>query len=135
MHGNWGWKGKQYGLQRVEFTDRITFEILKIEAASDGFGLTFTEGLAEGHGEKPTDYTVQQWWYKPTPQYGGPKMDLETLSITGITLSPDRKRVHLVIPGLKDRHVVYFLLNEELKGVTGQYLWSGEAWYTLNSVP
>ncbi len=135
MHGNWGWKGQQYGLQRLEFTDRSTFEILKIEAVSDGFDLTFTEGLAEGQGEKPAVYTVQQWWYKPTPKYGGPKMDLETLSITEITLSSDRKRAHLAIPGLKDRRVVYFLLSEELRSVTGQSLWTGEAWYTLNSAP
>ena len=135
MNGNWGWKGKQYGLQRLEFTDRITFEILEIQATPDGFDLTFTAPLAEGLGEKTEDYTVQQWWYKTTPRYGGDKMDLEILAIKKIRLSADRTQVHLEIQGRKENHVIYFRLDEHLESISGQSLWSGEAWYTLNEIP
>ena len=135
MTSNWGWKGTQYGLQRLEFTDEIVFEILKIQATPTGFAVTFTEPLAEGHGEKPDDYALQQWWYETTPRYGGDKMDLESFYPSEVTVSPDRKTVHLEIPGLNEEWVVYFLLNEKLRSPAGQSLWSGEAWYTLNSIP
>ena len=135
MTGDWGWKGTQYGLQRLEFTDEIVFEILKIQATPEGFDMTFTEPLAEGHGEDPDDYLLQQWRYEATARYGGDKLDLESLSPNNLTVSPDRKTVHLEIPGLNENRVVYFLLNEELRSSAGRSLWSGEAWYTLNSIP
>ena len=135
MNGNWGWEGKQYGLQRLEFTDKITFEILKIEATAVGLNLTFTAPLAEGQGEKTEDYYIQQWWYQTTPRYGGDKMDLKTLSPRKITVSDDGRHVYFEIPGMKEESVIYLLLNEELQSTSGQALWSGEAWYTLNNIP
>ncbi len=78
---------------------------------------------------------MQQWWYLPSPKYGGPKMDLENLQISRMELSADRKRVYLEIPGLKKEHVVYFRLPEYLQSSSGQGLWSGESWYTLNNIP
>jgi len=135
MNGNWAWKGIQHGLQRLEFTDKVAFEVLKIKATPNGFDIIFTEPLAEAHGQKPDDYFLQQWWYESTPRYGGDKMDLETLYPSKVVVSPDRKTVHLEIAGLKEKSVVYFLLSEVLRSSTGQPMWSGEAWYTLNSIP
>ena len=135
MTGDWGWKGTQYGLQRLEFTDESVFELLKVEAAPNGFDVTFTEPLADGHGDDPDDYQLQQWRYEATARYGGDKLDLESLSAEKVEVSPDRRTVHLEIPGLNENRVVYFLLDEDLRSATGQSLWSGEAWYTLNSIP
>lgn len=135
MTGDWGWKGTQFGLQRLEFTGESVFEILKIEATPAGFDVTFTEPLAAGHGDTLDDYLLQQWWYQPTARYGGDKMDLETLAPGNVTVSADRRTVHLEVPGLNEGWVVYFLLNDELQSSTGQSLWSGEAWYTLNAIP
>jgi cytochrome c len=47
----------------------------------------------------------------------------------------DGKRVYLEMDGLQKEHVVYFLLPQSLESATGQQLWSGEAWYTLNNIP
>ncbi|MDA0197037.1 MAG: cytochrome C, partial [Bacteroidetes bacterium] len=135
MNGGWTWEGKQYGLQRLEFSDRITFEILKIEATAVGLNLTFTEPLAAGDGEEIKDYFIQQWWYEATPRYGGDKKDLESLYPRKISISNDGKQVNLEIPGMKEESVIYLLLNEELQSASGQPLWSGEAWYTFNSRP
>jgi len=78
---------------------------------------------------------VQQWWYLPTADYGGPKMGLEKMKITKVTLSEDRKRVYLEMPGLKKEHVIYLRLPEDLKSTGGQSLFSSETWYTLNNIP
>ena len=91
--------------------------------------------MEEGKEIHPADLLTQQWWYQPTENYGGPKMDLEILTITQMKLSEDRTRLYLEIPDLKEEHVVYFRLPEDLQSENGQALWSSEAWYTLNRIP
>ncbi len=135
MVGGWGWKEKQYGLQRMKFNGKLTFEMLAVRAKPKGFEIEFTEALAPGNELKPSDFIVQQWWYLPTADYGGPKMDLEKMKITRVSVSEDRKRVYMEIPDLKKQHVVYFRLPEDIKGVSGQSIWSSETWYTLNNIP
>ncbi len=133
MVGGWSWQGKRSGLQSIKYNGNSTFEILSIQSTGPGFLIEFTEPLAEEHGNSPLDYLVQQWWYLPTPSYGGPKMDLETLAISKLEMAEDRKSVNLVIPELKSGRVVYFRLQDDLVSAHGNHLWSGEAWYTLNN--
>ena len=135
MSGGWSWQNKKHGLQRMVYNEKVTFEILSIKALNDGFELKFTEPLNENSGNKSQDYTIQQWWYLPTSAYGGPKMDLENLPIKKIDISSDRTSVKLTIPNLKKENVIYFRLNDQIKSVSNQFLWSGEAWYTLNNIP
>lgn len=135
MKGNWGWGGKQFGLQRLKYNEKTTFEMLAVRAMPDGLEIEFTEALGEGEGEKQEDYLIQQWRYVATSNYGGPKVDLESLPIKGIKLSVDRKKARLIIPGLKREHVIYIRLNEDLKSKSDQGLWSSECWYTLNNIP
>ena len=135
MVGGWAWQENQFGLQRLEFNGESTFEILAIRATSDGFEIEFTQPLANDVGNNPDDYTLQQWWYKPTAAYGGPKLDLEDLVIQNVSVSNDRKKVRLTLPGIKPEHVIYFYLGEHFTNDSGQKLWTGESWYTLNSIP
>jgi len=134
MVGGWTWKERQYGLQRMKYNGKSTFEMLAIRAKPKGFEIEFTMPL-EQRDLKRSDFIVQQWWYLPTQNYGGPKMDLENLKISAITISGDRKKVYLEIPGLKKERVVYFRLPDELRNAKGESLWSSEAWYTLNNIP
>lgn len=134
MVGGWSWKGNQYGLEKINYNGKSTFEMLAIRAKNNGFEIEFTEPVSEEFLEDEL-LEIQQWWYQPTPSYGGPKMDLETLKIIKSEFSGDRKKVYLEIPGLKSEHVIYFKLNETLKSQSGSGLWSSEAWYTLNQIP
>jgi cytochrome c len=135
MVGGWSWKEKQYGLQRLKYNGKVTFEMLAVRAKPKGFEIEFTEPIDAGTQLKPDDFLVQQWWYLPTEKYGGPKLDLEKLNITNINISEDRLRVYLEISDLKKEHKVYFRLPENLQSNRGQSLWSSEAWYTLNNIP
>ena len=134
MVGGWSWKERQYGLQRMKYNGKPTFEMLAIRAKPGGFEIQFTMPLGEKE-LKPADILVQQWWYLPTADYGGPKMDLQELKIRSIKISGDRTKIYLDIPGLKKEHVVYFRLPDDLKNTNGQSLWSSETWYTLNNIP
>lgn len=135
MVGGWSWKEKQYGLQRMKYNGKVTFEMLAVRAKPGGFEIEFTEPLKPGTKISLSDFLIQQWWYLPTPDYGGPKKDLEKLKITRFTVSQDGKRVYIEIPGLKKEHVIYFRLPDDIQSANGQSLWSSEAWYTLNNIP
>jgi len=135
MVGGWSWKEKQYGLQRMKYNGKLTFEMLAVRAKPRGFEIELTEPLDSEKEINLPDFLVQQWWYLPTEGYGGPKMNLEKLKVTSFRISKDRTRVYLEISGLKKEHVVYFRLPETLRSASGQYLWSSEAWYTLNNIP
>ena len=134
MVGGWSWKEKKYGLQRMKYNGKRTFEMLAIRAKPKGFEIEFTEPLKPGK-ISATDFLIQQWWYFPTSNYGGPKLDLEKMKITALKISDDNSRVYLEIPDLKKEHVVYFRIPEDLQSASGQSLWSSEAWYTLNNIP
>ncbi|MDX1476581.1 MAG: family 16 glycoside hydrolase [Saprospiraceae bacterium] len=134
--GNWSHTGKLwYGLQRLKYNGKSTFEILAVRAKSDGIELEFTEPLQEGDGWDPNDYDVRQWQYVPTEEYGGPKVGAERLRILSANVSEDRKRVFLELAGMQPDRVVYVHLLDQYVSAEGGQLWSTEAWYTMNQIP
>lgn len=135
MVGGWSWRNKRYGLQRLVYNGKPTFEMLSVSAKPHGFEIEFTEPLSEEALKHVDEWQVQQWRYESTEKYGGPKLDLQSLPIRQFDISDDRTKVSLEIPGLKERHVVYFRLPENLPAQSGNPLWSSEAWYTLNHIP
>jgi cytochrome c len=135
--GNWGHAGKlSFGLQRLTFNNKVTFEMLAIRARPAGIEIEFTEALKPGSGDKASDYGIRQFHYKPTGEYGGPKLDDQPLTVKTVTVSADRKKVSLVLAGMKPNHVVYVRLNKQtLRSASDQSLWTTEAWYTMNRIP
>ncbi|MCK0147162.1 c-type cytochrome [Arenibacter sp. F26102] len=135
MVGGWTWKEKKYGLQSIRYNGKPTFEMLAVRAKPEGFEIEFTQPLTNILEVDISDFFLTQWWYKPTEEYGGPKMDLEGLEVTATNLSKDGKKLYLEVPGLKKEHVVYLRIPDNLQSANGQNLWSSEAWYTLNHIP
>ncbi len=134
--GNWGQEGKLwYGLQRLKYNGTSVFEMLAVRAKTNGMEIEFTEPLREGEGWDAYSYLVKQWWYKPTVNYGGPKMDEETLNVVSASVLADRKKVFLEIPGLKPGHVVNIHLRNLPLSDLGHEIWTTDAWYTLNNIP
>ncbi|RME92724.1 MAG: glycosyl hydrolase, partial [Bacteroidetes bacterium] len=131
--GNWQHSGKLwYGLQRLKYNGKPTFEMLKVSARTNGMEIELTEALDERFGADPTAYEVQQWYYQPTADYGGPKLDQQDVAVRSVHISDDRKKIFLELPGLKEGYVVYIHLPYHWTSTNGQPLWSTEAWYTLN---
>jgi cytochrome c len=134
--GNWSQQDKLwYGLQRLEYNQQSTFEMLAVRAKSDGIEIEFTEPLREGDGWDPAHYQVKQWWYKPTVEYGGPKMDEQNLSVSSASVSADRKKVFLEIPGIQSGHVVNLHLRNLPISDLGHEIWTTDCWYTMNAIP
>lgn len=135
-NGNWSHTGKKwYGLEKIKYNQKTTFEILAVRAKANGMEIEFTEPLAINSGNKPTDFEFTQWKYIPTMQYGGPKNDPTILDVLSISYSKDRKKVFVELDGLKSGYVVYINLSKSLIGKTAGKIWANKGWYTLNKIP
>ena len=132
------WQANQglnwFGLQRLKYNGKTAFEMLAVRVKSNGMEIEFTEPLQEGDGWQPSEYEVSQWYYKPTKDYGGPKLDNKELTVKSATVSDDRMKVFLELDGMKEGHVVYIRLRNKFISDNGQELWSPECWYTLNKI-
>ncbi|MEP6647866.1 MAG: family 16 glycoside hydrolase [Saprospiraceae bacterium] len=134
--GNWQQSDKLwYGLQRLKYNGKPTFEMLAVRAKTDGVEIEFTEPLKDGDGWNVNDWEVKQWRYVPTADYGGPKVDLEKLKVSAAYVSADRKKVSLKLVGMKPGHLVYIHMANPYVSDSGLQLWSTEAWYTMNQIP
>ncbi len=134
--GNWAHAGaKWYGLQKLTYNNKPVFEMLAVRAKSNGIEIEFTEPLSERSGNTAADYEIKQWYYKPTKDYGGPKLGLENLPVKSVNISADRKKVFLELGGIKPNHVVYVRLAGVFLTDKNASLWSTEAWYTMNQIP
>ena len=134
--GNWGQEGKlTYGLQKLTPNGTTAFEIKAMRAIAGGFELEYTQPVSDATAANlAARYRAGQWRYVPTPAYGGPKVDEESLPVASATLSADRLKVTLKLNNLKPGRVVYVRSPRPFTSTSGQSLWSTEAWYTLNSL-
>ena len=135
--GNWGQEGKlRFGLQKLTPNGTSVFDMKTMKATATGFKIEYTEPLSEETVAKlPTAYRLEQWRYVPTPQYGGPEVDRETLPVTAATVSGDRRTVTLTVAGLRRDRVVHLRSPRPFSARDGETLWSTEAWYTMNELP
>lgn len=135
--GNWGQEGKErFGLQRLGYNGKTTFEMLAVRPAKNGAEIELTEPLKDnGLPVYLTDYLVSSWTYVPENTYGGPKVDEKTLPVKSVTISKDRKKIFLEFDGQAPGRIVYIKLPAEFESQRGDLLWSTEAWSTVNSVP
>ncbi len=134
--GNWGHSGKKwYGIQKFAYNGKSTFEMLAVRAKTNGLEIEMTEPIGESYGNSASDYEIKQWYYKPTADYGGPKLGIEMLKVKSVNVSDDRRKVFLELDGMKPNHVVYVHLNSTLISDQNHELWTTTAWYTLNKIP
>lgn len=134
--GNWGQEGKErFGLQKLTYNGKTTFEMLAVRTKTDGLEIELTEPIADGMGNDPSYFELESWRYEPTPFYGGPKLDIRRHAAKSVHVSRDRRRVFLEIPELQPGRVVYLRLDPTLRSKTGQGLWSTEGWLTMNEKP
>jgi type 1 glutamine amidotransferase len=130
----WSWRGTRTGLQRlVPVRGGGTFEYHSIKATPEGFEIRFTQPADRTQLEDPKAYNVRQWRYVPTPDYGGEKIDEETLRVTEATAAPSGLSVRLRVEGLDAGRCVF--IRADVESAARAPIWSPDAWYTLNEIP
>jgi hypothetical protein len=131
----WGSTGtKPFAIERVDYTGKIPFEIMKMEAQSDGFKLTFTQPVDPQTAGDIKSYLMQTFTYIYRAGYGSPEVDHTNPTIKSIAVAPDNMSVKLTIEGLQRGHV-HKLVSAGVKSKEGSPLLHNEAYYTLNYIP
>ncbi|MEM7475156.1 MAG: hypothetical protein AAF483_09210 [Planctomycetota bacterium] len=134
----WYWVDPQgkptfQGLERLTPTDEKVFEIKSMRITSNGFTLNFTQPVPKATLEATANYSLKQWMYRASSDYGGPKINLQILQVSNAEASKDRKTVTLTVPGVKEGYLVH--LTTDPVSVDGEAIWSGDVWYTVNRIP
>ena len=135
--GNWGQEGKErYGLQRLAYNGKTTFEMLAVRPMKNGAEIEFTEPIKDnGLPLYLSDYYVDSYTFVPENTYGGPKVDEKQLAVKSVSVSKDRKKLFLEFMGEAPNRILYFKMPSELQSASGELMWSTEAWTTVNLVP
>ena len=131
--GNWNWRDKRFGLERLRATGKDAFEIARVSAESDGLTVQFTRAIDSAWLGDAKNFALRQWRYEPTAQYGGPKIDDEAVEVVEAVPGKAGDTVFLRAPGIKAGRVVYLHANPV--STDGETIWSAEAWYTMNAKP
>ena len=134
---NRGWNSlgtKSYGLQRLQWTGKVPFEIKTMSARPDGFVLTFTQRVDSRTATNPKSYLLSSYTYPYHSKYGGEEIDVKTLTVKSSTLDAAKQSVHLKIDGLRAGYV-HELHADGVKDPKGQPLLHKAAYYTLNRIP
>ncbi len=131
----WSSLGTQaYGLQRVRWNGVTPFAIQEMRAQPDGFELVFTSEVDPASAALPASYALKSYTYLYSNAYGSAEIDALPLTVTGATVSPDRRRVRLRIDGLRAFYV-HELRAAGVRSGAGAVLAQPEAYYTLNRIP
>ncbi|MEL7238014.1 MAG: DUF1080 domain-containing protein, partial [Planctomycetota bacterium] len=142
-NGNWQHSAAPYwfGLQKLDWTGDVPFEMLAIRPGNGGVELEFTQPLAEGE-LSPSSFRVRQFRYEPTKDYGGPKVDDRRLEVASVTANAERTKVWLQLgdaDAMKPGHVIYVNLRDRgrdaVRSIDGAEPWTTEGWYTMNVMP
>ncbi len=131
----WGSRGNQTdGLQRLEWTGHVPFEVREMQARPHGFRLVFTVPVDLERAQDPASYRMESYTYRLHAQYGSPEVEQKTLSIESITVSEDGLAADLKIAGLR-RGYVHELHLPGIRAEDDRPLAHAVAYYTLIEQP
>ncbi|KAB7732962.1 hypothetical protein F5984_03185 [Rudanella paleaurantiibacter] len=86
---------------RLRYTGKPVPLPTRLNVETDGVTLTFARELAEKSTRNPANFTVKSWEIRRSRKYGSERYNTQTLSVSAVKLSQDRKSVKLMLPGLK----------------------------------
>jgi azurin/glucose/arabinose dehydrogenase len=131
----WGSTGKEaYGLQRLEWTGKMPFEMKTVRAQPDGFEIEFTAPADKKTAQNPAAYAITSFTYKYHPVYGSPVIRDKTHKILGVRLSEDGMKARLVVEGPREGYI-HQIQAADIRSQENKPLLHETAYYTLNRIP
>ncbi|MDA0684700.1 MAG: plastocyanin/azurin family copper-binding protein [Bacteroidetes bacterium] len=131
----WGSTGPApYGLQRLEWTGLMPFEVKSVEARPDGFELTFTKPVEKAIAADPASYHVEGFTYMYHSTYGSPITNQETAPVRGVEVAEDGLSARIAVDGLRKGYIHELKLTS-MRSEEGDPLLHDVAYYTLNEIP
>ncbi|WP_158969231.1 hypothetical protein [Paraglaciecola sp. L3A3] len=123
--------GKPFGLQKVVWDGTTPFELHNIKLTKTGFTLTFTDKV-DVNSVSLDSFSAQQWNYHYSGNYGSPKMNLEAVKPSKVSLSADKLTVTIDMPLTADKLVQIDFPG--LKDINGRNVGVEKVYYTLNQL-
>jgi len=107
-----GWQttaSKDAAIQRVRFTGKAVTMPDTLHVTDKGIHVRFTAPLDTNSAADAQNYSIEQYNYHWTKDYGSPEFSVtdpskkghDQVEIKSVRVSPDRKEVFLEVPGLK----------------------------------
>lgn len=128
----WGAAGpKPFGLQKVVWDGTLPFELLDIKLTRTGFRLSFTKPLSSDT-VNASSFQAEHWHYHYHEKYGSPKVDQQTIEVSAVKLSADKKSVEITMPLQKGKVIAIDFSG--VKSLEGRQVSTGKVYYTLNQV-
>jgi uncharacterized cupredoxin-like copper-binding protein/glucose/arabinose dehydrogenase len=132
----WGSVGpKSQGIERIEWTGQIPFEIKEVHAAPDGFVLTFTQPVDPKTAGDPASYAVAGFTYKYHSTYGSPPINRLGCPVQKVVVAPDGFSVRIASACLREGYIHEVKAAGVRAAGNGASLLHETAYYTLNRIP
>jgi hypothetical protein len=113
--------------------EKLPCGIAEVRATQNGFTIDFFKPVDRTKAADLDSYAIESYRRESTPAYGGPDIDRRPEKVASANVSEDGKRVTLVLPELRTRHV-YELRLKNL-ATDGGMFHPDEAHYTLKQIP
>ena len=124
-----GWGKLAEGLQRIAWRGKAPFDVHTMSLTPRGFRLSFTRPLA-ANVENQGGFKLKTYHYQNTGNYGGDKLDVETIKPGRIIRRSDTV-LDIEIPEIRAGGQVYEL-KLDLRDRDGNELWADTFCYTIN---
>ncbi|MCH6258271.1 plastocyanin/azurin family copper-binding protein [Puniceicoccaceae bacterium K14] len=132
----WGSVGtKEQGLERLDWTGKVPFEIYEVKARPDGFLLKFTKPVDRTTAADPENYSISNFTYKYHSKYGSPAVDFMKCPILKVEVAEDGMSVRLAAVCLREGYVHEIKAQGVLSKEKSDNLLHDTAYYTLNQFP
>ncbi|RYE16167.1 MAG: auracyanin family protein, partial [Sphingobacteriales bacterium] len=133
----WGSKGqKDFGLERVVWSQKTPFEMKAVRAMPDGFEIEFTKPVNKTAAADPDAYTLTSFIYKYHPVYGSDVVREQTLIADAAIVSADGLKVRLVVDGLRENYIHEINVGDKVTSADSSHnVLHPIAYYTLKHIP
>ncbi len=131
----WGSTGQEsYGLQRLEWSGKIPFEMKTVKAKPDGFEIEFTQPVDVKRARDVASYDLTSFTYKYGHNYGSPVINEGNCPIKAIEVSPDGLKVRLVADSMRLGYI-HEIKASGVRSAENFALLHDFGYYTLNNFP
>lgn len=134
-NAGWGGRGtRPFGLQRVNWSGKVPFEVKEIKATPNGFAIEFTQPVDAASAKQASNFKLKSYTYRLRKEYGGPEEDTQELSVRSAVVGGAGRTVAIVVDNLRAGYVHEFDLRA-LRSGSGAPLLHASAYYSLIERP
>lgn len=132
----WGSVGpKPYGLERLEWTGHLPFDVQEVTAQPDGFRIRFTQPVDRETAAQTASYSIGGFTYKYHGAYGSAPIDRMACPVQRVEVAADGLSVRIAALCLREGYIHELKLPGIRSAKGGEPILHPTLYYTLNRLP